>query len=165
MHHGHGFGGPHGHGGHNPPLGYGPHGPNEEYCSYGGNGIHQGYGHNQKQENQKQQQIDQNNPPQNCHEHPINYSNSTNDSCKICEQNIAGQPGYNCGTCQLNLCLNCGRRVFYGKRNISFHPHSLELMIRKAWKCDLCKQRYRNAASFYCKECDYDICTSCYVAY
>ena len=150
---------------HGSNQGYYPHGSNDGYSSYGGNKGHEKYGPHQKQEKQNQQQIDPKNPPQNCHEHPINYSDSINDSCKICQQKITGQPGYNCGSCKLILCLNCGKRVFFGKRNISFHPHSLTLMIRQSWHCDLCKQRYRNAASFYCKECDYDICTSCYVAY
>ena len=134
---------------HGPDIrGYKP--PDVGYTSYG---------------EYNQPQIDLKNPPQNYHEHPINYSNSINDSCKICQQTITGQPGYKCGSCQLILCLNCGKKVFYGKRNISFHPHSLTLMIRQAWRCNLCNQRYRNSASFYCKECDYDICTSCYVSY
>ena len=104
-------------------------------------------------------------PPESSHEHPLNYANSVNAPCKICQQNIIGQPGYNCGSCDLILCLNCAQKAFYGQKNDNIHPHSLTLKMRKSWKCDLCKKSYRNVVSFYCKSCDYDVCPSCYVAY
>ena len=95
----------------------------------------------------------------------VEYSNLVNGPCKIFQQNIAGQPGYNCGSYVLILCLNCGQKAFYGQKNNNIHPYSLTLKMRKSWKCDICKKSYKNVVSFYCKSCDYDVCPSCYVAY
>ena len=42
------------------------------------------------------------------------------------------------------------------------HPHTLTFTERRAWKCDVCKQHFRNTYSYYCKQCDFDACTNCY---
>ena len=103
--------------------------------------------------------------PESAHEHPLNYANGINDTCKICQQNIAGQPGYNCASCKVILCLNCAQKIFYGNKKTTIHPHTLVLRFRNAWKCDLCKKNHKGVASFYCKQCDFDACSSCYVSF
>ena len=103
--------------------------------------------------------------PESAHEHPLNYANGINDTCKICQQNIAGQPGYNCASCKIILCLNCAQKIFYGNKKKTIHPHALVLRFRNAWKCDICKKNNKGVASFYCKQCDFDACSSCYVSF
>ena len=76
-------------------------------------------------------------------------------------QNIGGKGGYKCKECQLTLCLNCTDKVFYGGKK-SVHPHDLTLKKRNSWKCDKCKKFYKGNASFYCKQCDFDMCDKCY---
>ena len=97
------------------------------------------------------------------HEHSLNYMNLINAQCKICKQEIGGQPGYTCGNCKLILCLNCAQKIFYGKKNNFIHSHPLLLKDRNSWKCNLCNQFYKNVASFYCKQCDFDACSACYI--
>ena len=101
--------------------------------------------------------------PDSAHEHPLNYNNSLNETCKVCLQKMGNQPGYKCGQCELVLCLNCSGRIFYGNKKKSAHPHDLALKDRKSWKCDLCKKNYKGNASFYCKQCDFDACDKCYL--
>ena len=50
-----------------------------------------------------------------------------------------------------------------------FHRHPLVFRYRTAWNCgkdnylcDICKNRYNNQPSYYCEECDFDVCPSCY---
>lgn len=45
------------------------------------------------------------------------------------------------------------------------HPHALSFLERKVgWICDVCNMVYKdNDKSFFCKECDFDICCSCYL--
>ena len=61
------------------------------------------------------------------------------------------------------VCMNCANRAFYGNKNKSVHPHELALKSRNSWKCDLCKKMYKGTASFYCKQCDFDVCDKCYI--
>ena len=59
--------------------------------------------------------------------------------------------------------MNCANRAFYGNKKKSAHPHELALKNRNSWKCDLCKKMYKGTASFYCKQCDFDVCDKCYI--
>ena len=103
--------------------------------------------------------------PESAHEHPLNYQQVVNDTCKICLQNIGGQAGYTCGQCKVVLCLMCSNKIFYGTKQKSAHAHPLALRLRNSWKCDLCKKMYKGTASFYCKQCDFDACDKCYLQY
>ena len=254
MHHGHGPGGPHGHGhsphghGHSPhghghsPHGHGhsPHGHGHEHDHGHGHGNAFGHDkHDKHQDNKKMPQVNppfnpqplaptqhatmpqpqpipvaqkdtgyssqqaagqpqqqnipleqkisypqqqggfpqqpayaqQNFPPQqqkvpeSAHEHPLNYANTVTGQCKICKQDLGGQPGYNCGSCKILLCLQCADKIFYGQKKTTIHPHLLALKDRNSWKCDLCKKTYKSVASFYCKQCDFDVCSACYISY
>ena len=100
--------------------------------------------------------------PDSAHEHPLNYVESLPDTCKICSA-AAGKPGYKCDSCGVQLCLDCSQKIFYGDKKKQCHEHELALRIRSNWKCDLCKQKYKNVCSFYCKPCDFDACFNCYI--
>ena len=104
--------------------------------------------------------------PDSGHEHPLNYTqNLGNVECKVCKQNLNGYPGYKCDQCPLILCNNCSQKIFYGNKAKQVHQHDLALRCRSAWKCDVCKEKFRDTASFYCKACDFDACSKCYVGY
>ena len=80
----------------------------------------------------------------------------------MCQQKIT-RDGYKCGQCPVVVCLNCANRAFYGNKNKSVHSHDLALKSRNSWKCDVCKKMYKGTASFYCKQCDFDVCDKCYL--
>ena len=134
--------------------------PTQQYPQNAGYNPQYGYPQKQGGYYPQQQTV-----PDSAHEHPLNYANGINDTCKICQQNLAGQAGYNCASCKLILCLNCAPKIFYGNKKTTIHPHPLILRFRNAWKCDLCKKAYKGVASFYCKQCDFDACSPCYVSY
>jgi hypothetical protein len=39
----------------------------------------------------------------------------------------------------------------------------LKLTNRKKWKCNKCFSSYNKAYSLYCKDCDFDVCKSCFL--
>lgn len=41
------------------------------------------------------------------------------------------------------------------------HPHTLVSTYRNSWRCDICKKSYRDTNSFYCNQCDFDLCKNC----
>ena len=144
--------------------GHGNHGPgsNQGYTSQGGYPP-QGQGSGQQQYNNQNYPQGVNQQPESAHEHPLNQR-QLNEQCKVCMQNIGGQSGYKCDSCELSLCLNCANRIFYGNKKANVHSHPLALKSRQSWKCDLCKKSFRGKASFYCKQCDFDACDICYLA-
>ena len=47
---------------------------------------------------------------------------------------------------------------------IDAHEHPLilcKVQRQGGWICDKCSKSYRNTPSFYCKDCDYDLCLKC----
>ena len=102
--------------------------------------------------------------PDSAHEHGLQLE-PTNEACKVCHRPIGGKIAYVCHQCPFVLCYECSNEIFYGNKAKQIHPHPLTLKYRSAWKCDLCKQHYRETASFYCKPCDFDACSICYVGF
>ena len=102
--------------------------------------------------------------PDSAHEHAL-HQEASQKNCKVCQKPIGGTPAYVCHNCELVLCYNCGNAIFYGNKAKQVHPHTLALRVRNAWKCDLCKQHFKGTASFYCKGCDFDACSKCYVGF
>ena len=102
--------------------------------------------------------------PESAHEHPLNHLPNLVEECKVCMRNIGGQAGYKCNSCPMTLCLGCSNKIFYGNKKKGAHIHPLALKDRNSWKCDLCKKTYKSVASFYCKQCDFDVCSSCYIS-
>ena len=121
---------------------------------HGGNFNPQGF---------NQQQYQQQPEPEPAHEHPLNFEGILNEKCKICLQNIGENGGYKCKECPIVLCLNCSQKIFYGNKNKQLHQHDLLLQDRNSWTCDICKTSYMDNASFYCNQCDFDVCDKCYL--
>lgn len=71
-------------------------------------------------------------------------------------------PGYKCHNCPIVLCINCSEAIFISKNSDNLHEHNLELEFRENWICDLCKTEFINTASFYCNDCQFDVCYECY---
>lgn len=103
--------------------------------------------------------------PNSIHEHPLNFVQILNALCTICKQSNGDQPGYQCGQCEVALCMNCSKRLFFGDKKTILHPHPLELKYRVTWRCQICNILYQKTSSFFCKQCDFDVCSSCYVPY
>ena len=131
------------------------------------NGPQPGYpGFDQQQGFPPQQQgFDQQRPPDNVHEHPLNHIPLANLICSICQQNINNQPGYQCGQCPISLCMNCSNRVFYGQKKVTIHPHPLNLRLYDEWRCNICNNLYNKASIFSCPQCNFGVCASCYAPY
>ena len=152
-----------------PPQGsYGQYPPQGQYPPHGHLPHHHGgYGPSyppQQPAYAQAQTFTQGSPlPDSAHEHGLVYEQSS-DTCKVCHRPIAGQ-AYVCHDCPLVLCYDCANAIFYGNKQKQVHPHPLMLRLRPAWKCDICKQRYRGTASFYCQGCDFDACSLCYVGF
>ena len=163
------------------PHGFGPHGgnfgfqPNQNNYQnnqpfpgrnnqYGFNQPHGGFpprGNFQPQGFYPQQNQQQ--EPEPAHEHPINFEGNINEKCKVCIQYIGENGGYKCKDCPIVLCLNCSQKIFYENKNKQVHPHDLLLTDRNSWTCNICKNSYGDNASFYCKQCDFDVCDKCYL--
>ena len=102
--------------------------------------------------------------PDTAHMHPL-FQEPSHYGCKVCRKMIGGGQAYVCRTCELVLCYECFNRIYYGTKHEEVHPHPLMLRVRPSWICDLCHRRYQDVASFYCKVCDFDACSMCYVGY
>ena len=164
------------------PRGFGPHGgnfgfqPNQNNYQpnqpFPGKNIHQGFnqphggfpprGNFQPQQGFYPQQ-NQQQEPEPAHEHPLNYEGRINEKCKICMQYIGENAGYKCKDCPIVLCLNCSQKIFYENKNKHLHQHDLLLTDRNSWTCNICKTSYGDNASFYCQQCDFDVCDKCYL--
>ena len=101
--------------------------------------------------------------PDSAHEHGLTYER-TNAYCKVCNMSCQGD-AYVCHQCPLILCWECANAIFYGNKAKQIHRHYLSLRVRNAWRCDVCGNRYRGTASFYCRPCDFDACSRCYVGF
>ena len=115
------------------------------------------------QEEQESQQLIQQQEPESTHEHPLNYEEKLKETCKLCLKKMDYIPGYKCNECPMVLCFDCSNKVFYSPKNKSIHNHDLKLKNRNTWKCNLCKKKFKDYASFYCKQCDFDSCSNCYL--
>ena len=102
--------------------------------------------------------------PDSAHMHPLFQEPSYKD-CKVCKRNVNGGLSYVCRDCNLVLCWDCFNNIFYGNKQKQIHPHPLALRVRPAWICDICQRSFRETASFYCKPCDFDACSMCYVGF
>ena len=102
--------------------------------------------------------------PDSAHMHPL-FQEPAYSDCKICRRQLGGLPGYVCHDCPLSLCIECFNNIFYGNKQRQVHPHTLSLRTRPNWICDVCHRNFSGTASFYCKACDVDACSMCYIGY
>ena len=118
------------------------------------------------------------------HEHKLVFLFSNIDwTCKKCNQKFHEKiPKYFCSLCDYSICENCfnGKKMYplqeyYHEQTelkiykFPFHEHKL-IYCRTSrsddrlspWLCDLCSNNYNYKIwSFYCTQCDYDICLKC----
>ena len=109
-------------------------------------------------------QYNQRQIPDTAHMHPL-FQEPSQQECKVCKRIIGGGPAYVCHQCSLVLCFDCFNTIFYGNKLKQIHPHPLGLRVRPSWRCDICQRTFRGTASFYCRGCDFDACSNCYVGY
>ena len=98
------------------------------------------------------------------HEHPFSFNEAVNKECMICTQKIDDVPCYEC-ICNIVLCLDCGDKVFHGKKNYYLHNHTLKITYKNNyWKCNICNFEYwpLKKISFYCQQCNYNVCDICF---
>ena len=124
------------------------------------------------------------------HPHKLVYCISIlNWKCSLCDINYTKEKAkYYCCICDFNMCDKCHTKGEYIKKKIfpegitpsnidiknpilkyNNHEHPLiycrssRSVIRyNTWICDICDCKYKNDIwSFYCTQCDYDLCTKC----
>jgi hypothetical protein len=123
------------------------------------------------------------------HEHKLVYSKTNLDwECNECEsEKSKKEPRLFCSICNYNMCNECRREKEYYKigsiplnatphnKNVKTlfvkhkgHEHQLAFCRTKrtaghgGWLCNICKKEYDNKTwTFYCTECDYDLCDKC----
>jgi len=124
------------------------------------------------------------------HPHKLVYCISiSNWKCSLCDINYTKEKAkYYCCICDFNMCDKCHTKGEYIKKKIfpegitpsnidiknpilkyNNHEHPLiycrssRSVIRyNTWICDICECKYKNDIwSFYCTQCDYDLCTKC----
>ena len=118
------------------------------------------------------------------HEHGLIlcYTNR-NWICNICKKNYSQEEStYYCSLCDFDVCNCCIgiskkyplKQFYHQQTNLkfftfSFHEHrmiycrtSRNFESLSSWECNICKKVYSNKIwSFYCTNCDYDICLKC----
>jgi hypothetical protein len=124
------------------------------------------------------------------HPHKLVYCISIlNWKCSLCNINYTKEKAkYYCCICEFNMCDKCHTKGEYIEKKIfpegitpsnidiknpilkyNNHEHPLiycrssRSVIRyNTWICDICDCKYKNDIwSFYCTQCDYDLCTKC----
>ena len=124
------------------------------------------------------------------HPHKLVYCISLLDwKCSLCKNNFQKKEAkYYCSLCGFNMCDNCHSKGRYIKKksfpdnitpsniNITnpiieteYHFHNLfycrssrSVIGYNTWTCDTCKIRFENDIwSFYCTQCDFDLCARC----
>ena len=118
------------------------------------------------------------------HEHGLIlcYTNR-NWVCNICREKYSkDESTYYCSLCDFDVCNCCIgilkkyplKQFYHQQTNLkyftfNFHEHrmiycrtSRNFNSLSTWFCDKCKKEYSNKIwSFYCTNCDYDICLKC----
>ena len=124
------------------------------------------------------------------HPHKLVYCISiSNWKCSLCDINYTKEKAkYYCCICDFNMCDKCHTKGEYIKKKIfpegitpsnidiknpilKFNNHEHPLIYCRSsrsviryntWICDICECKYKNDIwSFYCTQCDYDLCTKC----
>ena len=96
------------------------------------------------------------------HEHLlINQNDLPSFVCNMCEEEK--KAGYKCNNCQIELCNKCFNNIQSHKRKTNLHEHKMFLNYRENWCCNGCKKKNLGKLSFFCKQCNLDICLNCFL--
>jgi hypothetical protein len=95
-----------------------------------------------------------------------NYPGSGDWICDQCRLHYKGKDkSLWCRECGYDICSDCYNKVCRApvKTKTMFHKHKLTKTKRSnSFFCNLCKKTFPiNIVSFYCKDCDFDICYDC----
>ena len=109
--------------------------------------------------------------------------------CNVCNKNFTKKSArYFCSLCDFNMCDECHLKGKYTKKKVfpegikpsnpsvkekfkdtDYHEHRLvycrssrSVIGYNGWICDNCREHFENEVwSFYCTNCDFDLCCSC----
>ena len=124
------------------------------------------------------------------HSHKLAYCISIlNWSCSLCNKKFSKDNArYYCSICDYNMCEKCHSKGNYTKKKVfsddvkpsnpdvknpfltsKHHEHKLiycrssrSVIGYNSWICDICRLDFdNNIWSFYCTECDFDLCCKC----
>jgi len=112
-----------------------------------------------------------------------------NWKCSLCNINYDRKDAkYFCSLCNFNMCDKCHTKKNYQKKKLfnddvepsntdvtnpilNSHHHQHQLVYLRSsrsvigynsWICDICRLTFDNEVwSFYCTQCDFDLCTKC----
>ena len=102
--------------------------------------------------------------PKEIHNHQIVKSSLSDDMCIICLKKKSCEKGHICNFCPLIICDKCVKMIISQYYSSDKHRHSLVLKVINNYKCGLCnKTKFPNNFCFYCDECNFGICLSCYL--
>ena len=110
-------------------------------------------------------------------------------SCDLCKKKYQRKNArYFCSICNFNMCDECHSKGNYIKKKVfpegvepsnkfvnrkklktDYHPHNLvycrssrSVIGYNGWICDNCREEFDNEIwSFFCTNCDFDLCCSC----
>ena len=115
---------------------------------------------------QKNKQEDDSNKDNNNSSHKQSLKNKNSYGfCCFCSCKMEKKSGYILdNNPSLILCKSCHKKIYVDgyKPKISLHIHKLTLTIRENWICNKCRKLNYDKISFYCSDCDYDLCYDCY---
>ena len=124
------------------------------------------------------------------HSHKLVYCISLLDwECSLCTKKYNKENAkYYCSLCDFNMCEICHSKGNYLKKKAfpdevkpsnkdikepflksNHHQHKLiycrssrSVIGYNTWRCDICNERFKNNIwSFYCTQCDFDLCCNC----
>ena len=124
------------------------------------------------------------------HKHKLVYLLSNYEwKCNKCKKKYEKKDAkYYCSICNFNLCEECHSKQNYNKKKVfpegvkpsnksvnikfldtDYHEHRLiycrssrSAIGYNGWNCDNCRDSFQNETwSFYCTNCDFDLCTKC----
>ena len=100
------------------------------------------------------------------HNNKLNFWN-----CDICKRAFYNQVwSFYCTFCDYDMCLSCAKtsiclEEYINVFGIKIESHDDPLVYMRTnrdWKCQICNKNFdKNQPTFYCSDCDYDVCYSC----
>eukprot|EP01129_Flabellula_baltica_P005040 TRINITY_DN179_c0_g1_i2.p1 TRINITY_DN179_c0_g1~~TRINITY_DN179_c0_g1_i2.p1 ORF type:complete len:504 (+),score=18.71 TRINITY_DN179_c0_g1_i2:1-1512(+) len=117
----------------------------------------------------------------NTHSHPLKKTAKYDHSgpyrngykCDICRLSSPTQYRWNCFDCRYDLCEDCMNYETGPKVDVRNHSHPLSQVparsigsrsYRTGYICNVCRKSSPSQTRWNCRECEYDLCESCFGA-